>query len=552
MTKSLVTHLLENSTVPQSEGLAGQVENSAGGYSYPVDSWTRLTRFLILGTEGGTYYASERKQTREETKSVTDCIALDAQRTVDLIVDVSTKGRAPKNDPAVLALAICAASDNPAARKLAYEAIPKVCRIGTHLFQFVTAVNELRGWSRGLRTAVGNWYTHRDDKSLAMQLIKYQQRDGMSHRDVLRLAHPTAQTDGQAKLFTYVVKGIDEVAARNNGNVPQILNVLRDLHADPNVNTAIKAIKEFDLPRECLPTSVLDQPAVWDALLPTMPMTAMLRNLATMTRVGLLTPMAPQTQIVLEKLKNLDALKRARVHPIHVLTAQLAYASGRGLRNTDKTWNAVPVIVSALEDAFYAAFGTLTPTNKRFYLGLDVSGSMDGGMIAGIPGFTPRIAAAAMAMVTVRTENQYECAAFTSAGTSYYGSSNRYSGLYHRGGIELFGIKRTDTLQGVMHKMSRMPFGGTDCSLPMLDAAARKIPADMFIVYTDNETWAGNMHPSEALRRYRAEMQIPAKLVVVGMTANEFSIADPRDGGMMDVVGFDTATPSLIADFATQ
>lgn len=47
-------------------------------------------------------------------------------------------------------------------------------------------------------------------------------------------------------------------------------------------------------------------------------------------------------------------------------------------------------------------------------------------------------------------------------------------------------------------------------------------------------------------------MGIPVKLVVVGMVANGFSIADPNDAGMMDVVGFDTATPMLISDFAVR
>jgi 60 kDa SS-A/Ro ribonucleoprotein len=44
-------------------------------------------------------------------------------------------------------------------------------------------------------------------------------------------------------------------------------------------------------------------------------------------------------------------------------------------------------------------------------------------------------------------------------------------------------------------------------------------------------------------------MGIPARLVVVGMASNGFSIASPADGGMLDVVGFDTATPQVIADF---
>ena len=32
--------------------------------------------------------------------------------------------------------------------------------------------------------------------------------------------------------------------------------------------------------------------------------------------------------------------------------------------------------------------------------------------------------------------------------------------------------------------------------------------------------------------------------------ANGFTIADPNDAGMLDVVGFDTATPQVISDFA--
>jgi 60 kDa SS-A/Ro ribonucleoprotein len=92
--------------------------------------------------------------------------------------------------------------------------------------------------------------------------------------------------------------------------------------------------------------------------------------------------------------------------------------------------------------------------------------------------------------------------------------------------------------------------GGTDCALPMIWAHDQRIDVDAFVVYTDNETWAGSVHPAQALRAYREARGIPAKLIVVGMTSTGFTIADPRDPGMLDVVGFDTATPQLIAEFA--
>jgi 60 kDa SS-A/Ro ribonucleoprotein len=98
--------------------------------------------------------------------------------------------------------------------------------------------------------------------------------------------------------------------------------------------------------------------------------------------------------------------------------------------------------------------------------------------------------------------------------------------------------------------VSNLPFGGTDCALPMLWAEEQGRAYDSFQVYTDNETWAGSIHPHQALRRYRERIGIGAKLAVIGMTSNDVSIADPADAGMLDVAGFDSAVPNLLADFS--
>lgn len=105
-------------------------------------------------------------------------------------------------------------------------------------------------------------------------------------------------------------------------------------------------------------------------------------------------------------------------------------------------------------------------------------------------------------------------------------------------------------LDDVIRGVSGLPFGATDCALPMRYAIDNGLDVDTFIVYTDNETWAGDEHPHQALRRYRDTTGIPARLVVVGMTASHFTIADPTDPGMLDVAGFDSAVPNLIAEFS--
>ena len=123
----------------------------------------------------------------------------------------------------------------------------------------------------------------------------------------------------------------------------------------------------------------------------------------------------------------------------------------------------------------------------------------------------------------------------------------------HRGyptGLSTLAISPRERLDDVLARTAGLPFGGTDCALPMLEARMRKWQVDLFVVYTDNETWAGQVHPAQALRQYRQATGIAARLVVVAMASNGFSIADPDDAGMLDVVGFDAATPALIADCA--
>jgi 60 kDa SS-A/Ro ribonucleoprotein len=91
MAKNSLSQFLTRRT-PQREAIPGasQVLNHAGGFVFAVDEWTRLRRFLILGVDGPTYYASE---VRENAEVLLACIALDGERTVDEIVAISVAGR---------------------------------------------------------------------------------------------------------------------------------------------------------------------------------------------------------------------------------------------------------------------------------------------------------------------------------------------------------------------------------------------------------------------------------------------------------------------------
>lgn len=557
---------------PQSQPIPNtevpQVQNHAGGYSWQVDEWTRLDRFLILGSEGGTFYVGQQKLTAAHLKNAEKILThgtevvrtANGMRLVARVDEVSQKGLAPKNDPALYVLALATVKGTAEVRAAAYTVLPNVARTSTHLFDFLTYRQSLGGWGRGLRRAVSNWYLGRSADSLAYQVVKYRQRNGWTHRDAIRKAHvnpsfpqgATVRSESaylpdepiKADILRYVAKGADEYRPKlgdlervPDHDVPavpflfphRLVQGYEMASRSPNPKVTAGLIREFKLPREAVPTEHLTSPEVWEALLDDMPITALIRNLATMTRVGTIAPLGANNRRVIEKLTDIKALAQGRVHPIQLLVAARIYGRGKGERGSS-TWKPVPQILDALQDAFYLSFGTVTPTGKATLIGLDVSGSMRSMGVNGVPGLTAYEAESAMSLIVAATEPAHGFVAFD---TQAYPLA----------------ISPRQRLQDVVRDVSRIGGGGTNCALPIVYAMYAGLPVEVFVVYTDSETWQGDQHPAQAIREYRQKTGIPAKLVVVAMASSKHTIADPGDSGVMNVVGFDPSVPNLISTF---
>jgi len=601
------------------------VENYAGGYGWEVDDWMKLHRFLCLGTEGGTYYVGERELTETNCEAIVRLIESNGADVVNTVAEISDSGRAPNNDYALFVLAMCAGMGNNETRKAAFAAVPKVARIGTHVFHLAGFAEQFRGWGRGFKGAVAGWYNNKAPRDLVYQVLKYQSRDKWSQRDILRSCHPKPASDVYDFIYRYVTHGVKEpLFSIASDSIAAIVKALPDVsllvseleangikldgkasvtkadrewrvrdvydgkvrqsfcikwaadegaavyedalaysfedvarlvggYKEHGINmiegfeqakraaspTAIvKLIREYNLPRECIPTQFLKDREVWKALLTAgkgMPMTAMIRNLGNMSKCGLLVQGAFDIiKHVVDRVTDQEILAKARIHPLGVLAALNTYGRGRGFRS-DSTWSVVGDVVDALDSAFYLAFGNVTPTNQKICIGLDVSGSMGGGEINGIPGMQPRMGACAMAMVTYRTEPYVAVTAFS-----------------HK--LVEVEMQRKESLKSLMNRTARIPMGGTDCSLPILWAAEQyrsnpDIVFDAFIVYTDYETWYGEIHPCQALDQYRRLTGRPVRMATVGLTSEPFTIADPKDSGTMDFVGFDTSAPEMLSQF---
>lgn len=511
--------------IPQSKPLnKRQVRNDAGGYVYPVDIWARFHRFIIIGAEGGTYYAKQEDIIERNIDSVKACLAEDGMRVVKETIEISKAGRAVKNDPAILVMALASMHPDAAVRNKVFDHLSDVCRIGTHLFQFAEFRKLLKaGWGRGMRTAIASWFLMKEPEAVAFQVAKYQQRNGWSMRDLLRKAHPEPPDATYAKIFKYVVSG--EIS---KGLPPFLMAVEEAKSADKK--TLLKLITEHRLPRECLPTEFLKDPDIWAAMLPSMGMDAMLRNLGNMSKIGLLAQFSDATKLVCEKFGDVETLRKSRLHPIKILVGYLTYKSGHGNRGSGE-WAVVPQVVDALDDAFYASFKNVVPSGKRIMMACDVSGSMGHPDLMGIPGLSPMVAGAAMAMVTVKTEKNVFLMAFSER-------------------LIPTDISKYSRLDQVVAEFERMGHVGTDAAAPMIYAAERKMPVDSFMMYTDNESWRGGVHPSEALVDYRKKMGIESTFVSAAMTATEYSVSDPNDPLALSMVGFDTETPGVMSAFA--
>lgn len=185
-----------------------QIANSEDGYVWQVTDMNRLQRFLCFGSEGGTYSIKEQKLGLENAEALIRLI--EDGRGCEVIQEIksfSQEGRTAKQEPMLFALAICSQCSDISTKQAAFKAVSEVCRIPTHLFTFIQFKKDLKEsmkcgmWGRALRKAVADWYNEKGGMALALAVTKYKQRNGWSHKDLLRLSHLKPSSEGKRKIF---------------------------------------------------------------------------------------------------------------------------------------------------------------------------------------------------------------------------------------------------------------------------------------------------------------------------------------------------------------
>lgn len=532
-------HTPQNQPIPGRE--AEQVRNNAGGYTFAKDVWTRLEDFLILGTEGGTYYLGEDKLTEQNVGVVREAITADGVRAVKLATEISSAvpSRTPKNKPALFLLASAAVFGDGETKQQVKNDLAKVARTTDHLSSFFGYWKSLGGkrTGRAMRTAFGSWFLEGETERVAWKALKARQRktpqgEALALRDVLRLAHPVTDDPARKALLGWLAGNVSDAEARSHVNA---IDAYLEAQAVKTPRAAINVITARKVPWEYLRDAMLKSPEVWEALAGTIGMTALLRNLARMTTIGALKPLGGANDVVIERLTNADALKYGRIHPMDVFLAMRVYASGFAQPNPKapaRTWEPVSDILDALEESYDLSFGHVEPSGKKLLIAVDSSGSMTWGGVkmGGSPLGMPYEIANAMAVILKRIEGRN--AHIINASTSAHPSRI---------------TARTNLREIASWRASG---GGTDMSVPFVYAEREGLNVDGIVVFTDNETWAGGWnHPTQALESYRRRINPAARAVVASMTAAGHSIADPKDDGVLNIVGMDAALPKVALEF---
>lgn len=582
--------------------------NRGGGYGFRTDFETYITRIIILGTSKG-YYSSAKDNTEEAVSEIKKYLSEGKGfEILKIVKDVYEKGRAAKQDPTFVVLALLCRHEDLELRRASWELVTKI-RTFSHLCTFLNyygKASKSKGWGRLPKSSLEKWVLQQEPRDLTYQVFKYLSREGWTFRDMLRCIHidPTSLSSG----MKVVLKLMSKYGSKNSTteesfktafdfakeiNAPEsdveylrgIMYMKTVTETDVKYEEMIQKITQHNFTREFLPTWALNNVEVWANLLYDstsdrikMPLTALIRNLGVMTVRGVFTKNPNLALMVSEYIKNEQVIRKSHIHPATLVIAWKQYATGHSDKGSS-TWTPEPVIVNALEKSINISFGNVEATNKRIYHCFDGSGSMTCPMHV-VSCMTSAEAVGLLGLVCSKSEKpetQRYCIFSNnrSNGPSYSSLSSGLAEIKMIPGMSLAAAAKITQLTNWSSTNIALPFDNkitefrnafaqlsfekhkqyeealktnNSTVLEEIRTEMKIFLPEVFVIYTDNDVNSGR-HPSLALEEYRKVTGINARLAVVATQASNISITDPKDNNQMNFVGFDSQLPQLLHDF---
>ncbi len=457
------------STLFQPNTVTGERLNRAGGATFDRSLEQQTVLVLSASTLSDTYYAGKQEIAAETVETLLAMREQDAEFLAKAIVYARNEGfmqLAPVLGLAILGMGTPPGkpiSEKDAARLKAFHAIfPKVIRTPDNLREFVTICRSGKlgqTFDGAVRAATRRWLTNLSEH----HALKYGSgsSEGITLRDILRMAHPKPASDAVAERFRWLVKGWDDeftpftVSAENK----QIsaYGLLKN-YASQNESFALELVEKYRLPWEVVvPTMPKMSAKMWTALIPGMGYMALLRHLNTLNRNGVLA--GEVLDEVVTRLTDPEAIRKAKVLPFRF------YAASKAIEDVKS-----PTLIAALDYAMSKSLANVPAIPGTVAIGSDVSGSMS------------------TAMSDKSSVRYVDICAILSA-TIAHQNQDAYV-LPFNSQVLPFNARPSDSLFTYAHAMASLCDNGTAVGAPIQWLLERNIGVDVFIGITDNEDWA--------------------------------------------------------------
>ncbi len=483
---------------------ATNTTNREGAPAFELEPKHQLAQYAATGCFGRTFYANAGDQLERVLELAN---ALDANYVAKCAVWARRRGLM-KDMPALLC-AVLSTRDNATLERV----FPLVIDNGKMLRNFVQIV---RSGVTG-RKSLGSAPKRMVQAWLAARPVELIFRDSVGQSpsigDVVKMVHPKPADPERTALYGYLIgRAVDE------GQLPEVVRAHERFKKGETREVP-------DVPMQMLASLDLDAEA-WKEIARNASWMQTRMNLNTFARHGVFDD-RELTKLVARRLRNPEAIRRARAFPYQLLMAFLA------------THNEVPsTIREALQDAMELAICNVPAIKGQVFVCPDVSGSMASAVTGGRKGSTSAVrcidVAALVAAAVLRKNGSAEVLPFEDK-------------------VVAIDLNPRDSVMTNAKKLASVGGGGTSCSAPLRELNRRRAKGDLVLFVSDNQSWVdASKAPSTAMMRewevFRSRNP-KARLVCIDIQPYGTTQAFEREE-ILNVGGFSDAVFDLVAEHA--
>ncbi|XP_072765647.1 RNA-binding protein RO60 [Anoplolepis gracilipes] len=530
----------------------------------------RLSRFLYIGKEYGNYqpgyWFAHNYFIIKNVPSIEELAGNEEKQLVpmELIIKAFESNLVPHLEALIFALAVCCRQNkSETLRNMAYNNIAKICASTQDFILFIKFASKLskekeldyitQGWGQGLRKAINNWYLSKEPLDLVKCVTKYRSRYGWKHKDIIKMAHPSANSPEKGVILKYIIYGMVKTKAAlgdqsENPNINEILKYIEDVenfkHCEDEVQAAA-LLETYGYSLEHVPGHLLKSKEVWNSLISSMDIVTLLNNLQRISNLGLLESDGLAVEKVIEQLTNAEHIAQSKIHPALIFITlknyensgkPLSYEKRKIQEAAKKPLPPVPYpnikVLGALRKAFDLSFTHQQPTNLRYLVTISMNKMMLEGRAWHNANMTGAETGCLIAMMLLRCETNVTVATF------------KHVGVYKAD------VDKTQSFSEIMKTLKGIPVAGTNLSKPITWAMKQKTKYDVFINVVD-QVYEKYDDSQTTFTTYRDELKLPqAKLINCSVCCSSTYRKVNCDNNILTINGFDATVPTVIQAFS--